>query len=53
MRGDTSGAGEMAAERVTGFFLKRPREWRLSERQFPQVVDAVQPLPIDLAQASV
>jgi len=43
----------MAAERITGFFLKRPREWRLSESQFPQVEDAAQPLPIDLAQAPV
>ena len=45
--------GEVSAEQVTGFFLKHARERRLTDWQFRQMVDVVQPLPVDLAQAPV
>lgn len=45
--------GEVSVEQVTGFFLKHARERRLTDWQFRQMVDAVQLLPVDLAQAPV
>jgi hypothetical protein len=45
--------GEVSAKQVTGFFLKRARERRLTDWQFRQIVDAVQLLPVDLAQVPV
>jgi integron integrase len=45
--------GEVSAEQVTGFFLKHARERRLTDWQFRQMVDAVQLLLVDLAQAPV
>lgn len=45
--------GEVSAEQATGFFLKHGRERRLTDWQFRQMVDAVQLLLVDLAQAAV
>jgi integron integrase len=45
--------GEVSADQVTGFFLKHGRERRLTDWQFRQMVDAVQLLLVDLAQAPV
>lgn len=45
--------GEVSAEQVTGFFLKHTRERWLTDWKFPQMVDAVQLLLVDLTQAIV
>jgi hypothetical protein len=44
---------DMTAEQVTGFFLKHTCERRLIKAEFRQLVDAVQLLAFDLAQAYV
>ena len=44
--------GEVAAEQITAFFLGHAREQRLSDWQFPQMVDAVQLLLIDLTDSA-